>query len=44
MIDAFDAFFVMCRAKFGHDRVPIGIWETYMMIKRRNALVGGSHG
>lgn len=45
MIDAFDAYFVVCRAKLGHDRVPISTWETYTAIKRRNALVErGSHG
>ena len=45
MIDAFDAYFVVCRAKLGHDRVPIMAWETYTVIKRRHALVeGGSHG
>jgi hypothetical protein len=44
MIDAFNTLFEISRTNFGHDRVPIGIWETYMMIKRRNALVSGSHG
>lgn len=45
MIDALDAFFVVCRAKLGHDQVPIVIWETYTMIKQRRALVErGSHG
>lgn len=39
MIDAFDAYFAVCRAKLGHDRVPIATWETYTMIKRRHALV-----
>lgn len=45
MIDTFDAYFAVCRAKLGHDRVPVGTWETYTAIRRRNALVkGGSHG
>lgn len=35
LIEAFEAFFVMCRAKFGHDQVPVGIWETYTMIRQR---------
>lgn len=39
MIAAFEAYFAMCRAKLGHDRVPIVAWETYTMIKRRHALV-----
>jgi len=39
LINAFDAFFVMCRAKFAHNHVPIGIWETYKMIKARRAFV-----
>lgn len=39
MIDAFDAYFAVCRAKLGHDRVPIATWETYTEIKRRHALV-----
>lgn len=39
MIDAFDAYFVMCRAKLGHDRVPIATWETYTAIKQRHARV-----
>jgi hypothetical protein len=36
MIDAFDAFFMMCRAQLGHAHVPIGIWETYTMLKSRH--------
>ena len=42
LIDAFDAYFVMSRAKLGHDRVPIMTWETYVMIKQRSALVQGA--
>lgn len=37
MVDAFDAYFAMCHAKLGHDRVPILTWETYMAIRRRVA-------
>ncbi len=35
LIEAFEAFFVKCRQQFGHDQVPVGIWETYTMIKQR---------
>lgn len=38
-IAAFDAFFAVCRSKLGHDHVPIGIWETYKMVKERRAFV-----
>jgi len=40
LIDAFDAYFTVCRDRLGHDRVPIAIWETYTSLKhRRDALV-----
>jgi len=42
MIDTFEAYFAVCRAELGHDRVPITIWETYTAIKRRNG--GSFHG
>lgn len=41
MIDAYDAYFAMCRAKLGHDRVPIATWDTYTIIKSRKAFVAG---
>ena len=45
MIDTFDTYFTVCRARFGHDRVPIVTWETYTAIKHRIALVeSDSHG
>lgn len=39
LLDAFDAYFVICRSKLGHDQVPIVTWETYVAIKQRRALV-----
>jgi ribA/ribD-fused uncharacterized protein len=39
MVDAYDAYFVMCRAKLGHNQVPIATWETYTGIKCRKAFV-----
>lgn len=41
MIDAFEAYFVLCRALLGHSNVPINTWETYTTIKQRLALISG---
>jgi hypothetical protein len=35
----FDAYFVVLRAKLGHDHVSIVAWETYTMIRRRSTQV-----
>ncbi len=39
LLDMYEAYFAMSRAKLGHDHVPIATWETYVMIKQRNAHV-----
>jgi hypothetical protein len=39
LLDMYEAYFAICRSKLGHDHVPIATWETYMMIKRRDAQV-----
>lgn len=36
VIDAYDAYFAVCRARLGHDQVPVATWETYAAFKRRH--------
>jgi hypothetical protein len=39
LTEMYEAYFAICRAKLGHDHVPIATWETYNMVKQRSAMV-----
>ena len=39
LLNMFEAYFALCRAKLGHDYVPVATWETYVWVKDRLARV-----